>query len=148
MTTQVNRELLVAKCDYFVDVQLWPLRTSLDPERWLSNFRDRELDHAIHLLNAFMFFSESLVNEMFVAAFRRLAGFFVATMIPFSHHRRGGGIFLRPSVLPMLLVKFPTPLIVDLHLREKRDSCWAFLKNVFEAPKTQLKSWSVLAHGQ
>jgi hypothetical protein len=76
MTTQVNQGLLQAKCDYFVDVHLWPLKTTLDPERWLSNFHNGELEHAIHLLNAFMYFSETLVNEMFVAAFQTLSRYF------------------------------------------------------------------------
>lgn len=52
MNTRVNQELVQAKCDYFVDVQLWPLKATLDPERWLSNFENDELDHAIHLLNS------------------------------------------------------------------------------------------------
>lgn len=75
MNTQVNQELLQAKCDYFVDVQLWPLKTLLHPEQWLLNFDNTELDHAIHLLNAFMYFSETLVNEMFVAAVQTLSRF-------------------------------------------------------------------------
>jgi hypothetical protein len=76
MTTQVNQELVQAKCDYFADVGLWPLKTTLHPEQWLHNFQDSELEHAIHLLNAFMYLSDSLVNEMFVAAFQTLSRFF------------------------------------------------------------------------
>jgi hypothetical protein len=76
MSTRVNQELLQAKCDHFVDVQLWPLKAQLQPEQWLSNFHEDELDHAIHLLNAFMYFSTALVDNMFVAAFQTLSRFF------------------------------------------------------------------------
>ena len=29
MTTQVTSELVITKCDYFTDVQLWPLKEVL-----------------------------------------------------------------------------------------------------------------------
>jgi hypothetical protein len=76
MNTRINQESLIAKCDYFVHVQLWPLRSTLNPEGWLTNFHPAELDHAIHLLNSFMFFSEALVDQMFIAGFQTLSRYF------------------------------------------------------------------------
>ncbi len=70
---RVRREDVIAKCDYFTRVQLWPLRMSLDPESWLQNFRSAEADHAIHLLNAFMYFHPNLVQEMFASAVQSLS---------------------------------------------------------------------------
>jgi hypothetical protein len=64
---------VLSKADYFVDVQLWPLHQSLDPRSWLANFLEAEKPHAIHLLNAFMYFSSYLVNQMLVAAFQSLS---------------------------------------------------------------------------
>lgn len=64
---------MLGKCDYFLQVQLWPVRTELDAEAWLSNFKRDELPHAVHLLNAFLYFSERLVDQMFVAAFQSLS---------------------------------------------------------------------------
>lgn len=48
----VKKEFVLAKCKYFVDVHLWQIRNSIDPERWLSNFESSETDHAVHLLNS------------------------------------------------------------------------------------------------
>jgi len=70
---EVSRAFVLAKCSYFVDVQLWPPESRLNPDRWLSNFRDAETDHAVHLLNGFLYFSDFLVEELFKAAFQRLS---------------------------------------------------------------------------
>jgi hypothetical protein len=51
-----------------VDVQLWPYRNDMDPRRWLANFEEEEMGHAVALLNSFLYFSEQLVDELFVAA--------------------------------------------------------------------------------
>jgi hypothetical protein len=72
---RVTRENVMAKCDYFTRVQLWPLRSVLDPESWLKNFRPNEQDHAVHLLNSFMYFTPHLVHEMFAASVQALSRF-------------------------------------------------------------------------
>jgi len=69
----VHSEFVLTKCDYFVDVQLWPLKADLNPQAWLENFISAELPHATQLLNAFLYFSERMVDEMFVAAFQALS---------------------------------------------------------------------------
>jgi hypothetical protein len=70
---RVRRDDVLAKCDYFTRVHLWPLRQTLDPEVWLANFRQEEQDHAIHLLNAFMYFDKSLVQTMLASAIQALS---------------------------------------------------------------------------
>jgi hypothetical protein len=47
---KVTKDFVLAKCNYFVDVQLWPIHSEMDPERWLSNFKPEEMDHAVQLL--------------------------------------------------------------------------------------------------
>jgi hypothetical protein len=84
MSADVNREFVRGKCDYFVDVHVWPLTTELQPEPWLSNFLDSEMNHALHLLNSFLFFSEPLVSAMFTAAFQTLS----------SRYRAANDLFL------------------------------------------------------
>lgn len=69
----VEREHVLAKCDYFTDVQLWPLREELDTRGWLQNFHADELEHACALLNAFVYYSRRLVDEMFIASFQQLS---------------------------------------------------------------------------
>lgn len=70
---QVNRDFVLAKCNYFVNVQLWPLKSKINPEQWLSNFTSDEIDHAVHLLNSFIFFPDAIVNQLFVSAFQDLS---------------------------------------------------------------------------
>lgn len=69
----VNREFVLRKAAYFRDVGLWPRTEVLDPQGWLSNFTEEEMPLAIHLLNAFQFFSEDLTDSLFVAAFQGLS---------------------------------------------------------------------------
>lgn len=70
---RITKDFALAKCNYFVDVQLWPILSQLDPKGWLSNFTSREMDHAVHLLYSFVFYSEKLIDELFVAAFQGLS---------------------------------------------------------------------------
>ena len=70
---RVTREEVIAKCDYFTRVQLWPLRAAIDPDSWLRNFRASEVDHAVHLLNAFLYFHRTLVVEMFASSIQSLS---------------------------------------------------------------------------
>jgi hypothetical protein len=69
----VTEDLVLAKCRYFVDVGLWPRRSRLDPVGWLENFSEAERNYAVHLLNAFMFYSEDLTQQIFVGAFTNLS---------------------------------------------------------------------------
>lgn len=78
---RVSEEFVLAKCDFFVNVQLWPIYTDLDFRGWLSNFLPEEREHAIHLLNAFSFYSDRLVNQMLVAAFQAIS---TAVIVPGS----------------------------------------------------------------
>lgn len=69
---KVNKEFVLQKCDFFVDVQVWPFG-KLHPNEWLANFQPNELEHAVHLLNAFTYFSGRLVEQLFCAAFQELS---------------------------------------------------------------------------
>jgi hypothetical protein len=71
--SEMNRELVLSKCSFFVDVHLWPLRKNLNPELWLSNFHDDEAEYAVHLLNNFLYFSDQLINQLFITAFQLLS---------------------------------------------------------------------------
>lgn len=70
---EVKREFVLAKCSYFVDVQLWPLRRILDPEIWLSNFAESEKAHALQLLHSFLYFNQLLIDQLFWAAVQSLS---------------------------------------------------------------------------
>ena len=72
-SAQVNRQFVLTKGEYFSEIQLWPLRKELDCENWLKNFTNSELPHAVQLLNSFLYFSNPLLDAMFVAAFQTLS---------------------------------------------------------------------------
>jgi hypothetical protein len=84
-TPSVSESFLLEKCDFFLDVQLWPLQARLDPRGWLTNFLPSEQEHAISLLNAFQYFSGHLVDEMFMAGFQNLSCFIASPDDPFEN---------------------------------------------------------------
>ncbi len=79
----VSREFVLSKCDYFVEVQLWPIHHDLDPAGWLGNFANDEMEHAVHLLNSFIYFSKDLVNHMMIGAFQGLSRVVLSTDLPY-----------------------------------------------------------------
>ncbi len=80
---RVPRSFVIAKCDYFLGIQLWPRNSHIQAELWLSNFLDSEVEHAIHLLNGFLFFCNELTTEMFKAAFQKLSALIGPVDVPF-----------------------------------------------------------------
>jgi hypothetical protein len=69
---KLTKEIVIEKCNSFVDFQIWPLTQQLDVSGWLSNFREDEIDYAVTLLNSFTYYSENIVNKMLQAAFDNL----------------------------------------------------------------------------
>ncbi len=56
-----------------VNVRVWPLKSDLDPQRWLGNFNEQERHVAVHLLDQFMYFSEELLDAIFLSGFQRIS---------------------------------------------------------------------------
>lgn len=90
------------KADFLVDTQLWPLHQRLDPHGWLANFDRNELPYAVHLLNSFMYFSSTLLDQLFVSAFRGLSRHVV------SAKTRSNRIQEWKRFLNEVVVTFPT----------------------------------------
>jgi hypothetical protein len=72
-----NDELLISKAESFVDFHVWPLPTLFNPLGWLNNFLPEEREHALNLLNAFVYFSPSMVDALFVSAFQQISSLIV-----------------------------------------------------------------------
>ena len=68
-----SSEWVKAKAEFLVNVRLWPLKSELSPDRWLSNFDEREREVAVHLLDQFMYFGEELLDAAFLAGFQRIS---------------------------------------------------------------------------
>lgn len=69
----INKEMLLAKCDFLVEAQLWPTQRSLDSQGWLRNFEENEMDTAMLLLSHFIYYSNDLTQQLFRYAITKLA---------------------------------------------------------------------------
>jgi hypothetical protein len=88
----------MSKCRLFSDIQVWPISSIVNPEGWLGNFDPGDQDHAVHLLNSFMYFSEVLTDEIFKGAFASMGALTRTRGIPVqaarAEWRRLSGTFL------------------------------------------------------
>ena len=69
---ELREATILAKCEYFVDVQVWPIHELLDVEGWLGNFTPGD-PHALHLLNGFMYYPDRMLNQMVMRSLRQLS---------------------------------------------------------------------------
>jgi hypothetical protein len=69
------------RCGYFIDVQLWPRTTSVNPAQWLSNFKTDELRLANRLLEGFVYYSKELTENMFRGGFANISQYVVKNKI-------------------------------------------------------------------
>ena len=72
LPTDLTREYLIGKCEYFSSIGIWPRKDVLDPEGWLGNFLPEEVDHALYLLNAFTYFAKNMVDQIFSTSIRSI----------------------------------------------------------------------------
>jgi len=64
IAADLTNDFVLGKCDYFTEVQLWPLWKEINPRLWLSNFLESEQRHARYLLNAFLYMSAPVVEQI------------------------------------------------------------------------------------
>jgi hypothetical protein len=69
----LDQALVLEKCKNYLDFQLWPIEMEAQIEPWLSNFLPEETEHAYHLLNSFLFFSERMIKQLFLSAVNDLS---------------------------------------------------------------------------
>lgn len=128
-----DREFVLAKCAYFVDVHVWPRTTMLSPLPWLENFTEDELPYAVHLLDAFLFFSNDLTDALLKGAFSDLSRRVVDHDAPLARAEAQWNDFLRS-----VLVTFPTgeqPNVTDSGLAFARKA-----RQVLEIPESRIMS--------
>lgn len=105
----IDEQFVLTKCDYFVEVQIWPLLDRLNPSRWLENFEENEKRHAVQLLNTFMFFCEPLVNEMLKAAFQGLSAYVVRRDEPLLNALTSWATFVDSVIITHVTGEVPSP---------------------------------------
>jgi hypothetical protein len=94
----VTHENVVAKATFFVDAQLWPVEAQLNVSGWMSNFLPDERDYAVHLLNAFIYVSQPLMNKVFEAAIANLSRTIVTSKKNLVRARSEWGRFLSSAL--------------------------------------------------
>lgn len=83
----ITSESVFVRSQYFIDVQLWSFSQHFDPNRWLANFEQDEQEHALHLLNSFLYFPKWMVDKLFLAAFQALSRNVITTRSSFLSAR-------------------------------------------------------------
>lgn len=120
--TELNEALLLEKCSDFARFQIWPLRARLDPKAWLDNFDPNDRPLAGHLLNAFMYFSDDITRQLFIAGLQSIS------VLPAWKNRRAGdplnewAPFLNSAVFTYVTGETPSPADSGhLFVRKARD---------------------------
>lgn len=103
MVPEVNEEFVLGKCDFFASTQVWPINSKLDPESWLGNFDDEDRHVAVQLLNAFVFYSDDLLDRSFVSAVQGLSRLVTTFPSSLKSRRNDWFCFLQDTVFT-----FPT----------------------------------------
>lgn len=83
----------------------------MDPQGWLGNFTDEELPYAMVLLDSFLFYSESLVEAMFLSAVQSISAEVVEEATSIAHAKALWSSFI--ARLRVTLVEGETPNPTD-----------------------------------
>jgi hypothetical protein len=109
MSPDVDVEFILAKCDCFAELQVWPLQQKLSPTRWLDNFEAADRNLAAHLLNGFLYFSEAMVDQMFGAAIQSLSSAVLEMDSAFFLTQSAWREFLDSAVITYVTGERPNP---------------------------------------
>lgn len=109
LPVDLTRDFVVEKCEYFARIGIWPLKSVLDPESWLSNFQPHELNHALYLLNSFMYFSDNLINEIFLSAMRTLSRLLMSRDDNCKTFKEKWQSFIESAIVTFITGEIPNP---------------------------------------
>ena len=68
MEYSIDFKRIMEKCSFFRNSQTWPVTAKIDYNGWLSNFDEEEKELAAIILDYFVFFSDSMIDELVNAA--------------------------------------------------------------------------------
>ena len=106
-----SQSAVLKKAGLFTDFHLWPTRDKMDPQGWLGNFTDEELPYAVVLLDSFLFYSESLVEALFLSAVQAISAEVADKATSIGHAQALWSSFL--ARLRVTLVEGETPNPTD-----------------------------------
>jgi len=105
----LTRDFIIEKCEYFASVGIWPPKNIIDPESWLDNFNRSEQNHAIYLLNFFMYFSDIFINEIFLSSMRTLSRSVMTDQDDCTTLKRNWQYFIDNAVFTFITGEIPNP---------------------------------------
>ena len=120
---QLSDELVSSKLKFLTDVQLWPIKSNLDPDQWLNNFTDTERPYAYNILNVFLYFSDTMIDTIFQSNVQSLISSIVSKASSFSEAQTLWREFLSKVVITYVQGEQPNQQTVDICLQEKLDKC-------------------------
>lgn len=136
----VDRTFVLAKGARFVDFNIWPLTTQLDPTRWLNNFSDDEHKHACHLLNAFMYFSANITDQLFLTAFHNLSSKLRTTGADFLESQKQWSAFCGSLIITIVTGETPNPTDSGYTFSRKARQRLGIHENQIMSPEQALAS--------
>jgi hypothetical protein len=86
---------VLARCEAFIDFQLWPVRHRVNPQGWLKNFKADEMPYALTLLNAFIYYPTAFTQDVLRHSFNDLSRDVVSSCSCFSEAKHQWAQFLR-----------------------------------------------------
>ncbi len=105
----VDATFAADKFEFFTDLQIWPIQGELAFEGWLGNFPAPDRDLALHLFNAFQFFSEPLTTQILRSAVLSVSRVAAANVGSLSARRDQWQQFLDRAVLTSPTGEDPNP---------------------------------------
>ena len=109
LTHDATERFVDSKTQFFLDVQLWPLRQDMDAHAWLKNFNSDERPFALNLLNVFLYYNEPLVDSMLYGAVQRLSAPVVHAADNIPHARDLWRNFLDSLLITYVEGEIPNP---------------------------------------
>jgi hypothetical protein len=64
----LDQDFVLEKCAYFAEVGLWERDAVMPVVRWIENFDENDRPYAVHLLNAFLYFSREMTDALLLGA--------------------------------------------------------------------------------
>lgn len=95
-------------CERLIDLHAWP-SSKIDPHGWLENFEPADRTYAAHMLARFMFFSDELVDALFLSAFQSLSNRVRQGWLPRLGANRAWNGFLNRAYITIVQGETPNP---------------------------------------
>lgn len=69
-------QIVLSKCDSFVNMGVWPSGNKIDYRKWLANFEPDEREYALYLLNSFCYYNKDVSIALLKASILKISNGF------------------------------------------------------------------------